>query len=513
MPAPSRQNDKPLFVSSLACIENQVGCRVKEETQIYSTMMNPLWLLLFLTFLPLVIGNPLDDPGTLVTVVSSLLAIAEPSLFGLERPGIDYDRSSPKKRKRRKVCSVFDELGPYYVRRAFRMKEESFWKLHRSLKKHIKGGSIKRKEGGKKNTENIGAVNGVIPSSVRLAAAVRYFAGGDPLDTCVVCGISHTEVHDSAWYVVDAVNECPDLDIKFPRNHNVQRRLAAAFKERSQANFDCCAGAIDGILIWIEKPTKEQCELSKCGQLRFYCGRKSKYGLNMQGVCDSEGRFLDVDISHPGTTSDYLAFGTSLLKKKLEESGFLAPGLCLFGDLAYPNRSYLATPFKNVKSGTKDDYNYYHSQVRIKIECAFGMLVNRWGILRKALSARISLRKVGALVIVLCKLHNFCISERIRLNGSEDDDFTEPLAQDGAVIANGGGIPLEPSARDPDLNQRSPEQLLHGGQHLDDVTENLRRQLDRAENGNEEVLPRDLMHERVAEQGLARPLANRWRMQ
>jgi hypothetical protein len=29
----------------------------------------------------------------------------------------------------------------------------------------------------------------------------------------------------------------------------------------------------------------------------------------------------------------------------------------------------------------KDDYNYYQSQLRMTIECAFGMLVHRWSIL------------------------------------------------------------------------------------------------------------------------------------
>ena len=62
---------------------------------------------------------------------------------------------------------------------------------------------------------------------------------------------------------------------------------------------------------------------------------KKKFGLNMQGVCDARGRFLDVTINHPGSTSDYLAWITSALKHKVEQEGFLAPGLALYGDNAY----------------------------------------------------------------------------------------------------------------------------------------------------------------------------------
>jgi hypothetical protein len=68
----------------------------------------------------------------------------------------------------------------------------------------------------------------------------------------------------------------------------------------------------------------------------------------MQATCDSNGRFLDVSICHPSATSDFLAFTTSVFKQRLETPGFLADGLCLFGDNAYVNAFYMATPFKVV---------------------------------------------------------------------------------------------------------------------------------------------------------------------
>jgi hypothetical protein len=84
----------------------------------------------------------------------------------------------------------------------------------------------------------------------------------------------------------------------------------------------------------------------------------------MQGTCNSHGRFLDVMIKHPATTSDYLAFSTSALKHKLEKNGFFAPKLCLFGNNAYVNTLYMATSYKGATGGTKDNCNFYQSQVR-----------------------------------------------------------------------------------------------------------------------------------------------------
>jgi DDE superfamily endonuclease len=96
----------------------------------------------------------------------------------------------------------------------------------------------------------------------------------------------------------------------------------------------------------------------------------------MQVVCNAKRRFLDVYIGHPGATSDFLSFMTSPLRTRLEQSNYLHPGLRLFGDNAYVNTNYMVTPFNNVSDGLKDAFNYYQSQLRISIECAFGMLMS-----------------------------------------------------------------------------------------------------------------------------------------
>jgi hypothetical protein len=56
---------------------------------------------------------------------------------------------------------------------------------------------------------------------------------------------------------------------------------------------------------------------------------------------------------YPGSTSDCLTFEGMALFQKLE-GDILAPGLCIFGDNAYLNTSYVATPYANVSGGTKD---------------------------------------------------------------------------------------------------------------------------------------------------------------
>jgi DDE superfamily endonuclease len=258
-----------------------------------------------------------------------------------------------------------------------------------------------------------GAVNGIITTPIRLSCAIRYFAGGRPEDIALVHGISNTEVFQSVWMIVDAINECKELAFAFPEDHAKQKDIAEGFKRKSWVGFDNCVGAIDGLLVWTERFGDGECAWAGCGPRKFFCGRKHKYGFNLQGTCDAHNRFLDISIIHPASTSDFLAFSTSSLFHRLERPGFLAPGLCLYGDAAYVNCKYFVAPYKNVSGGSKDDFNIYHSQLRINIECAFGQLVPRWGLLRRALPANYGIRKSTSLVIALCRLHNYCIDQRL----------------------------------------------------------------------------------------------------
>jgi hypothetical protein len=248
-----------------------------------------------------------------------------------------------------------------------------------------------------------------------------------------------------------------------------QVKIARGFKAKSSINIDSCVGVIDGILIWIHKPDKESLEKFGVGPAKFFSGRKGKFGLNMQAVCDADGRFLNVYIGCPGSASDYYSFEGSPLKKMIEQPGFFYPGLCLFGDNAYLNTPYMLTPFRNVSKETdpnKDGFNFYQSQVRINFECAFGRLVHRWGILRKPIPMNVGVDKTMHMVLALCKLHNFCIDEK-------DNAVQSTALEDVRAIFLSGGLLLPRIDKD-DATWTNNEQddrvtgLLDGGEHADD---------------------------------------------
>jgi hypothetical protein len=253
--------------------------------------------------------------------------------------------------------------------------------------------------------------NGPVSTSVCLACALRYFAGGLPYDIMCKYGISEASVRESIWAVVEAVNSLDEFIIEYPDSKEAQLKLASKFKSVSEVKCTNCAGAIDGILIWILKPSEEDVAMAGCGRRKYFCGRKGKFGSNCQAVSDVRGWILDLLIGLPGASSDCIAFEASNLYERLE-GGLLKKGLVLFGDNAHLNTRYMATLFLNVSSGSKDDYNYFHSQVCIQVECAFGQLVSRWGILRSAIPCNVTIVKTVALVSCLARLHK---SRRLKI--------------------------------------------------------------------------------------------------
>ena len=181
-------------------------------------------LMLFLLIFSIATAIGIDESsGTgsqqMIIITTIFLIIDSPELFGglgLAPDNIKrYSKPRPHRhRKRRSVMSIFEEMGPNYVRWAYRMEQESFWKLHSLLRPYLEQRD-QRQEGSNQKKHRDGAKNGLIPTSVRLSCALRYFAGGSAYDISVVHGISHTEVFLSLWRVVDAVNKCNELGFQY----------------------------------------------------------------------------------------------------------------------------------------------------------------------------------------------------------------------------------------------------------------------------------------------------------
>jgi len=86
-------------------------------------------------------------------------------------------------------------------------------------------------------------------------------------------------------------------------------------------------------------------------------------------------------------------------------------GKYLVGDAAYSVSEKMLVPFTGSQrnNANNDAYNFCLSQMRIRIEMAFGLMSNKWRVLRTPLQT--SLKTTASILDCCSKLNNFCINQ------------------------------------------------------------------------------------------------------
>jgi len=87
-------------------------------------------------------------------------------LFANPPTAVATTRRPTSERKRRSVGSIFQELGPLYTRRAYRMDAAQFWRLHRLIHDKL-GYNFRPPSSSKKKSKTNGARNGLIHTAKR----------------------------------------------------------------------------------------------------------------------------------------------------------------------------------------------------------------------------------------------------------------------------------------------------------------------------------------------------------
>jgi hypothetical protein len=115
----------------------------------------------------------------------------------------------------------------------------------------------------------------------------------------------------------------------------------------------------------------------------------------------------------------------------------------------------------------------------------------------------IRIEKTVALVVALAKLHNYCIN-------ANDNDISANTARDKWTSKINGAVPLVRVEGHDEGSVVVPEQLLHGGDHFDDIGHAGRRRRQRHyELVTNAPLPREQLHSFIAAIGVTRPSVQR----
>ena len=145
--------------------------------------------------------------------------------------------------------------------------------------------------------------------------------------------------------------------IHFPQDEPSLERLIAGWEQKT--GFPMVVGTVDGTHIPIMQPYRNS---------QDYYSYKMKCTINVQGVCDYNGKFIDVHIRWPGGTHNAKVFPYSSINKHLQEQkqpylcrtllpGRDKVGLLLLGDPAYPLLPHVMKEFATCTTDAQVIFN------------------------------------------------------------------------------------------------------------------------------------------------------------
>jgi hypothetical protein len=145
------------------------------------------------------VQHDIDLSSTILTnVVAQVIAVVvsatvvsfstRTSSTSSPRGGTSYGRTF-RKRTRRSVQDIYEEMGDLYFCRAYRMKYETFLELASELGPYIER-AIRCRAGSRAPNY---IPNGRILPDFRLACAIRWFTGGFVYDIMTTYGVSRTD--------------------------------------------------------------------------------------------------------------------------------------------------------------------------------------------------------------------------------------------------------------------------------------------------------------------------------
>jgi hypothetical protein len=256
-----------------------------------------------------------------------------------------------------------------------------------------------------------------------LHCTLKYLAGASYLDVIIHTGISWTLFYSCVYKGINAICRCQELQLKMPMSLSDMHYATNSFKELSlDGQLNGCIGALDGWLCRIKVPSASY----TMNVASYFSGHYQSYGVNVQATCDAACRFTSISVLCPGGTGDSKAFAASFVQQYVS---LLPRGFYMAADNAYALSDTLLIPYCGVDKldPSKDVFNFYLSQLCIRIEQAFGLLVSKWNIFKKPLEVKLFC--VGHIVQACAWLHNYCINnhdENIPVILNHDPDSFAP---------------------------------------------------------------------------------------
>lgn len=179
-------------------------------------------------------------------------------------------------------------------------------------------------------------------------------------------------------------------------------------------NFPHCLGALDGKHVVIQAPVDSG---------SYYYNYKGTYSIVLLALVDADYKFSYVDVGCNGRVSDGGVFDNCSLREGLENGTIKLPEAeplpgrevplpyVFVADDAFAMRTYILKPYPfRDQPAPNRIFNYRLSRARRIVENAFGIIANRFRVLRNPISLHPD--RVQNVVLAICALHNFLMSTK-----------------------------------------------------------------------------------------------------
>lgn len=200
-------------------------------------------------------------------------------------------------------------------------------------------------------------------------------------------------------------------------------------------------------------------------------------------MCDANRQFVWMNCRFGGNTNDIKASAT--LNNALNST--LLSGFWVAGDAAYYDSNIggrIVTPYIGKLSKKESNFNFYLSQLRINIECAFALLKGRWGVLWRPL--RFSMGNNVKIIEALFCLHNLANDKAGRVD--EVAEVAIGRASDEAAATLRGIISGIRQSRDRNSKiQEAKHAFEDGEKYIDEVENSIRHTNEDTEDMNEDA--------------------------
>lgn len=205
-------------------------------------------------------------------------------------------------------------------------------------------------------------------------------------------------------------------------DHQQWKKIARAFFDK--CNVPNCIGSVDG------KHCRLKCPPNAGSLFHNY---KQYHSIVLMAIADAKCCFTLIDVGAYGRNSDSAVFSNSNMGRSFLSGHLDIPQpseipttdikipFYLIGDEAFPLKPNIMRPYpRKDLDYSRKVFNYRMSRARRTVECAFGMLTQKFGVLKTSMETSTEVSE--AIVKSICVLHNFIHHEdSMNFRGDNDD--------------------------------------------------------------------------------------------